>query len=89
MLQTQERSDTQAPASVAIQAATGADWWRGAVIYEVYLRSFADTDGNGIGDLPGVIARLDYIASLGVDAIWIAPFFKSPPASVRATALRR
>ena len=78
MLQTQERSDTQAPASVATQAAPGADWWRGAVIYQVYLRSFADTDGNGIGDLPGVIARLDYIASLGVDAIWIAPFFKSP-----------
>jgi len=78
MLQTQERSNTQVPASVATQAAPGSDWWRGAVIYQVYLRSFADTDANGIGDLPGVIARLDYIASLGVDAIWIAPFFKSP-----------
>ena len=78
MLQTQERSDALTPASVATQVAQGADWWRGAVIYQVYLRSFADTDGNGIGDLPGVIERLDYIASLGVDAIWIAPFFKSP-----------
>ena len=55
-----------------------ADWWRGAVIYQIYPRSFLDTDGDGVGDLPGVIARLDYIASLGVDAIWISPFFKSP-----------
>ena len=53
-------------------------WWRGAVIYQVYPRSFLDTNGDGIGDLPGVTARLDYIAALGVDAIWISPFFKSP-----------
>lgn len=53
-------------------------WWRGAVIYQIYPRSFMDTDGDGVGDLPGIIARLDYIASLGVDAIWIAPFFRSP-----------
>jgi alpha-glucosidase len=57
-----------------------SDWWRGAVIYQIYPRSFLDTDGNGVGDLPGIIAKLDYIASLGVDAIWIAPFFKSPMA---------
>jgi alpha-glucosidase len=57
-----------------------APWWRGAVIYQIYPRSFLDTDGNGVGDLPGIIERLDYVASLGVDAIWIAPFFKSPMA---------
>jgi len=55
-------------------------WWRGAVIYQIYPRSFMDTDGNGVGDLPGIVAKLDYIASLGVDAIWISPFFKSPMA---------
>jgi alpha-glucosidase len=57
-----------------------APWWRGAVTYQIYPRSFLDTDGNGVGDLPGIIERLDYVASLGVDAIWIAPFFKSPMA---------
>ena len=55
-------------------------WWRGAVIYEIYPRSFNDSNGDGIGDLQGIIDRLDYVASLGVDAIWIAPFFKSPMA---------
>jgi alpha-glucosidase len=54
------------------------DWWKGAVIYEIYPRSFQDTDGDGIGDLAGITARLDYVASLGVDAVWIAPFFTSP-----------
>ena len=53
-------------------------WWRGAAIYQVYPRSFLDTNNDGVGDLPGILARLDYIASLGVDAIWVAPFFKSP-----------
>ncbi|RHW77765.1 alpha-glucosidase family protein [Colwellia sp. RSH04] len=53
-------------------------WWRGAVIYQIYPRSFNDANQDGIGDLPGIIAKLDYIASLGVDAIWISPFFKSP-----------
>ena len=55
-------------------------WWRGAVIYQIYPRSFQDSNGDGIGDLPGIIERLDYVASLGVDAIWISPFFKSPMA---------
>ncbi|MEO1550417.1 MAG: alpha-amylase family glycosyl hydrolase, partial [Pseudomonadota bacterium] len=54
------------------------DWWRGAVIYQIYPRSFQDSNGDGIGDLPGIIARLPYVASLGVDAIWISPFFASP-----------
>ena len=54
------------------------DWWRGAVIYQIYPRSFADSNGDGLGDLPGITGKLDYVASLGVDAIWISPFFKSP-----------
>ncbi len=53
-------------------------WWRGAVIYQVYPRSFCDSNGDGIGDLPGIIEKLDHIAGLGVDAVWISPFFKSP-----------
>ncbi len=53
-------------------------WWRGAVIYQVYPRSFLDSNGDGIGDLPGIYSKLDYIAGLGVDALWISPFFKSP-----------
>ena len=53
-------------------------WWRGAVIYQIYPRSFQDSDGDGVGDLPGITRRLDYIAQLGVDAIWISPFCKSP-----------
>ena len=54
------------------------DWWRGAVIYQIYPRSFADSNGDGIGDLAGITAHLDYVASLGVDAIWLSPFFTSP-----------
>ncbi|MFZ6779690.1 alpha-amylase family glycosyl hydrolase [Undibacterium sp. Ji83W] len=54
------------------------DWWRDAVIYQVYPRSFSDSNGDGIGDLPGIAAKLDYIASLGVDIVWISPFFTSP-----------
>ena len=56
------------------------DWWRGAVLYQIYPRSFADSNGDGVGDLPGITAHLDYVASLGVDGIWISPFFKSPMA---------
>ncbi len=55
-----------------------ADWWRGAAIYQIYPRSFQDTNGDGIGDLPGITAHLPYVAELGVDAIWISPFFTSP-----------
>ena len=55
-------------------------WWRGATIYQIYPRSFLDTNGDGVGDLPGIIQRLDYVASLGVEAIWVSPFFKSPMA---------
>ena len=54
------------------------EWWRNAVIYQIYPRSFQDSNGNGTGDLQGIVQRLDYIDALGVDAIWISPFFKSP-----------
>lgn len=55
-------------------------WWRGAVIYQIYPRSFVDSNGDGIGDLAGITGKLDYVASLGVDAVWISPFMKSPQA---------
>lgn len=55
-----------------------SDWWREAVIYQVYPRSFKDSNGDGIGDLQGITEKLDYIASLGVDIVWISPFFTSP-----------
>ncbi len=54
------------------------NWWRGGVIYQIYPRSFADSNGDGIGDLPGITAQLDYVAQLGADGIWLSPFFKSP-----------
>ncbi len=54
------------------------DWWRGAVIYQIYPRSFQDSNGDGVGDLSGIIHRLPHVAGLGVDAIWISPFFRSP-----------
>src|SRR5271170_399976 len=56
----------------------GPAWWEDAVVYEVYPRSFADADGNGVGDLPGLRSRLPYLADLGVDAIWLTPFYPSP-----------
>ncbi|WP_370514087.1 glycoside hydrolase family 13 protein [Cellulomonas sp. JZ18] len=55
-------------------------WWRHAVIYQVYPRSFADASGDGVGDLPGITARLDHLAELGVDAVWLSPFYRSPQA---------
>lgn len=55
-----------------------SEWWRGAVIYQVYPRSFADSNGDGVGDLKGIADHLEHIASLGVDAVWLSPFFTSP-----------
>ncbi|SLJ87293.1 alpha-amylase family glycosyl hydrolase [Novosphingobium mathurense] len=57
-----------------------AEWWRGAAIYQIYPRSFVDSNGDGVGDLPGITSRLDYVASLGVEAIWVSPFYASPMA---------
>ena len=53
-------------------------WWRDAVIYQIYPRSFADASGDGYGDLKGVISKLDYLRDLGVDAVWLSPFYTSP-----------
>ena len=64
--------------SPATNPASREDWWRGAVIYQIYPRSFRDTNGDGIGDLRGIVDGLDYVAELGVDGIWISPFFTSP-----------
>ena len=58
--------------------APNSQWWRGGVVYQIYPRSFADSNGDGIGDLPGITARLDHVARLGADAIWLSPFFRSP-----------
>jgi alpha-glucosidase len=68
--------DTSLPAA----RRTDADWWRDAVFYQVYIRSFADGNGDGVGDLAGIRARLPHLAALGVDALWITPFYPSPMA---------
>src|SRR5690349_1480611 len=57
-----------------------APWWQTGVIYQIYPRSFQDSNGDGIGDLPGVIGRMDYLAELGIDTIWLSPIYPSPMA---------
>jgi len=66
--------------TIVHRADTDAQWWRHAVIYQVYPRSFADASGDGVGDLPGVTARLEHLVELGVDAVWLSPFYRSPQA---------
>ena len=63
-----------------MSASERAPWWRSGVIYQVYPRSFADADGDGVGDLEGVRQHLDHLAWLGVDAVWLSPFYRSPMA---------
>ena len=64
--------------SHAAGAEPAAPWWKSAVVYQIYPRSFQDSDGDGIGDLPGVLARVDYLAELGVDVVWFSPLYRSP-----------
>src|SRR5260370_28649702 len=61
-----------------VQRKSGDPWWRHAVIYEIYPRSFQDSNGDGVGDLNGITSRLDYLRDLGIDAIWITPIYPSP-----------
>ena len=68
-----QRADTAAAATAKVEP-----WWHHAVIYEIYPRSFQDSNGDGVGDLNGIAQRLDYLQWLGVDAIWIAPIYPSP-----------
>ncbi|MGK5544141.1 glycoside hydrolase family 13 protein [Streptomyces sp. URMC 127] len=75
---TQDLAPSVRPAAASPSEAGG--WWRSAVIYQVYVRSFADSDGDGIGDLRGIRDRLPYLAELGVDAVWLTPFYASPQA---------
>jgi alpha-glucosidase len=72
-----DRSTAPIPAP-ARQAPYGDDWWRHGVVYQIYPRSFADSDGDGTGDLPGIEGKLDYLSELGVDAIWLSPIYPSP-----------
>ncbi|MFM7030517.1 MAG: glycoside hydrolase family 13 protein [Micrococcales bacterium] len=69
-----------APRGAGVRHAAQGDekWWRSAVIYQIYPRSFADSNGDGMGDLPGISSRLNALADLGVDAVWLSPFFRSP-----------
>ncbi|MFI5617415.1 glycoside hydrolase family 13 protein [Streptomyces sp. NPDC051567] len=76
---THELTDSRL-ASASNNAAASGGWWRDAVIYQVYVRSFADSDGDGVGDLRGVRSRLPHLARLGVDAVWLTPFYVSPQA---------
>ena len=62
----------------SVSAGQSPNWWRGAAIYQVYIRSFQDSNADGVGDLKGIAERLDYIAKLGVDALWVTPFYPSP-----------
>jgi alpha-glucosidase len=71
-----ELGDTESPRPG--EAAGGSPWWRDAVVYQVYVRSFADENGDGIGDLAGVRAHLSYLGDLGVDALWFSPWYPSP-----------
>ena len=72
------RPATRSATASETRPETASDWWRTAVIYQIYPRSFADSNGDGIGDLPGITARLDSLVELGVDAVWLSPFFTSP-----------
>ncbi|MCB1016159.1 MAG: hypothetical protein KDB10_13725, partial [Acidimicrobiales bacterium] len=67
-----------APAPPDAPLADGPDWYRDAIIYELHIRAFQDSDGDGIGDLDGLTSRLDYLQDLGVNTVWLLPFYPSP-----------
>ena len=73
-----DRGRVRAAGGRAVSEAPTSDWWKSAVVYQIYPRSFADSDGDGVGDLPGISARLDYLATLGVDVVWLSPVYPSP-----------
>ena len=64
-------------------------WWKKAVVYQVYPKSFQDSNGDGIGDLQGIISRLGYLEKLGIDAIWLSPVYQSPGVSLSITWRRQ
>lgn len=72
------------PLTLIHDADNAPGWWRSAVIYQVYPRSFRDLNGDGIGDLAGITAELPQLAELDVDAVWLSPFYKSPPSATPA-----
>ena len=74
-------ADASAGAATSAGAAAGGardPWWRTTSIYQIYPRSFQDSDGDGVGDIPGITSRLEYLSGLGVGALWLSPIFKSP-----------
>jgi alpha-glucosidase len=68
------------PTPADTTAAADSDWWRHAVIYQIYIRSFADGDGDGMGDIAGIRSKIGYLRDLGIDAVWINPWYPSPQA---------
>ena len=62
-------------------------WWKRSVVYQIYPRSFCDSDGDGIGDLRGIISKLDYLRELGIDVVWLSPVYRSPNARMRASTI--
>ena len=73
------------PDAVRSNGATPNPWWANAVVYQIYPRSFQDTNGDGIGDLKGITSRLDYLADLGVDVLWLSPVYRTTTATTSPT----
>ncbi|TFG28769.1 hypothetical protein EU528_10735, partial [Candidatus Thorarchaeota archaeon] len=71
---------TQEETDVTISSDQGLPWWKRTTVYQIYPRSYKDSTGNGLGDIPGIISKLDYLQNLGIETIWFSPFFSSPQA---------